>query len=233
MLQEGFQFLLKGGWIMWPLFACALVSVTVIIERAIVLRRAASGAHAVAERVKSLLIDGKVDEAQSAAESVDNPVARVLAAGIRHRDKPGALLEQALQTAAMKEVPKLNARLGVLDTIVTLSPLLGLLGTITGMIRSFQVVATASGASAAPAITGGVAEALIATAAGLAIAIATLPFYNGYNEKVRDLIAEMELHATQEQAILTELHLAGGTAVPLAPSTLRDTAPHAPAPATA
>jgi biopolymer transport protein ExbB len=189
---------------MWPLFACAIVSVTVMIERVYVLRRAGAHGDETAERVKSLLIDGRYDEALDAAQGASNPVGRVMAAGIRNRALRPALLEQTLQTAAMKELPALNRRLGILDTIVTLSPLLGLLGTITGMIRAFQVVATASGASAAPAITGGVAEALIATATGLAIAIVTLPVFNGLNERVREIIGEMELYGTQTQTILME-----------------------------
>ncbi len=190
---------------MWPLFLCALVSVTVMIERLIVLGRAARGSHETADQVKSLLADGRTSDAEQAALKAGNPVGRVMASGIAARARSPVQIEQALQAAAMKEIPALNRRLGVLDTIITLSPLLGLLGTITGMIRSFQVVATASGASAAPAITGGVAEALIATATGLAIAIATLPFYNGLNERVRELTGEMELYATQTEALLAEL----------------------------
>lgn len=209
MLAQGFEFLLRGGWIMYPLFACALVSVAVMIERLYVMRKASAGAHRTAEQVKELLMNGKPEEALQAAEKADNPVGRVMAAGIRNRSRSDALIEQALQAAAMKELPNLNRRLGVLDTIITMSPLLGLLGTITGMIRSFQVVATASGASAAPAITGGVAEALIATAAGLAVAIATLPVYNGLNERVREITGEMELYATQTQALLSELKTSG------------------------
>lgn len=205
MLQHGIAFLLRGGWIMWPLFVCALVSVTVMIERLLVLGRAARGGHDTAHRVQTLLLDGKADEAQQTAQTANNPIGRVLAAGIRSRSRSVTQIDQAMQAAAMKELPRLNRRLGVLDTIITLSPLLGLLGTITGMIQSFQVVATASGASAAPAITGGVAEALIATATGLAIAIATLPVYNALNERVRDFTGELELYATQTQAILSEM----------------------------
>jgi biopolymer transport protein ExbB len=178
-----------------------------MIERIYMLRRASARNDETADRVKNLLIDGRYDEALSTAQSANNPVGRVMAAGIRNRMLRPALLEQTLQTAAMKELPALNRRLGVLDTIVTLSPLLGLLGTITGMIRSFQVVATASGATAAPAITGGVAEALIATATGLAIAIVTLPVFNGLNERVREIIGEMELYGTQTQTLLMERQL--------------------------
>lgn len=212
-VQKGFEFLLKGGWIMWPLFACAILSVAVMIERTWVLRRANARLHETAERVQSLLIEGRIEDALAAAESADSPVGRVLAAGIRNREKPPALLEAALVAAAMKEIPKLNRRLGILDTIITLSPLLGLLGTITGMIAAFQVIGSAAGGSAPTAITGGVAEALIATASGLAVAVTTLPVYNSLNELVREMTGDLELYGTQVQTILTEMQLSGAIRV--------------------
>src|SRR4028119_1618303 len=101
-----------------------------------------------------------------------------------------------MEELALRETPLLHKRLGVLDTVITMAPLLGLLGTITGMIQSFNVVSTA-GSSAPAAITGGVAEAPIATASGLAVAIFTLPAYNGFTEKVKEIIAEMEVCATE------------------------------------
>src|SRR4028119_2449873 len=101
-----------------------------------------------------------------------------------------------MEELALRETPLLHKRLGVLDTVITMAPLLGLLGTITGMIQSFNVVSTA-GSSAPTAITGGVAEALIATAAGLGIAIAILPIYNWLTEKVKEIISEMEVSATE------------------------------------
>ncbi len=227
MLQKGFEFLLKGGWIMWPLFVCAILSVAVMIERTWVLRKANARAHETAEQVQSLLIEGRIDDALAAAERADSPVGRVLAAGIRNREKPSGLVEAALVAAAMKEVPKLNRRLGILDTIITLSPLLGLLGTITGMISAFQVVATASGASAAPAITGGVAEALIATASGLAVAVTTLPVFNSLNEIVREMTGDLELYGTQVQTIITEMQLSG--AIRIAPELMPPPATENPA----
>jgi biopolymer transport protein ExbB len=107
-----------------------------------------------------------------------------------------------MEELALRETPHLHKRLGVLDTIITMAPLLGLLGTITGMITAFNVVAGPDAANKTEAITGGVAEALIATAAGLTVAIATLPVYNYLTEKVKEIIAEMETRATQLLNIL-------------------------------
>lgn len=216
MLQQGIQFLLKGGWVMWPLFACAVVSVAVMIERTITLRKAADNSDALMDEVRTLMVAGRASDALALCERTPGPVARVVAAGIRHRHLGNqAEIERAMEEAALKEIPHLNRRLGILDTVITLSPLLGLLGTITGMIQSFQVVATATGASAAPAITGGVAEALIATAAGLAVAITNLPVYNHLTDRSREIIGDIETRATQFLNILTETdHAASVAAVP-------------------
>lgn len=202
MIRAGFEFLLRGGWIMWPLFACALVSVTVMVERAWVLRRAGQGGEALTEEICRHLAAGRPDAALAEAERARGPIAAVLAAGLRQRGRGPAAVDQAMQAAALKQVPILHRRLGWLDTIVTMAPLLGLLGTITGMIRAFQVVATASGAAAAPHITGGVAEALIATATGLAVAVTTLPVYNNLSERAREIVNAMQASATEVQSLL-------------------------------
>lgn len=205
MIQQGFAFLLRGGWIMWPLFACAIIAVAVMIERQWVLQREVRAADAVTETVSEQLRKGSPEAAQTAAEQAGGSVAKVLAAGLRFRDRGPVAVEQAMEAAALRQVPLVNLRLGWLDTIITMAPLLGLLGTITGMIRAFQVVATVTGASAAPAITGGVAEALIATAAGLAVAVTTLPVFNSLSEKARDITVLMEASSTEVQSLLSAL----------------------------
>lgn len=230
MIRQGFDFLLKGGWIMWPLFACAIIAVAVMIERSWALRRAGRGGEELIDRVCALLNEGRADEAERLASASTAPVGAVIAAGLRTRDKGSEAVDQAMQAAALRQLPNLNRRLGWLDTIVTMAPLLGLLGTITGMIRSFQVVATASGASAAPAITGGVAEALIATAAGLAVAVTTLPVYNSLNDRVREITNQMEAGSTEVQSLLSGAAAAHAAARPAVTARATgDHAAHAPA----
>jgi biopolymer transport protein ExbB len=188
---------------MWPLFVCAIVAVAVMIERQWVLGREQRISESVTHEVTGLLKQGDAERAQAVAEKSPGVVGRVLAAGLRFRDRGPVAVEQAMVAAALRQVPLLNVRLGWLDTIITMAPLLGLLGTITGMIRAFQVVATVSGATAAPAITGGVAEALIATAAGLAVAVATLPVFNSLSEKARDITSLVEASSTEVQSLLS------------------------------
>ncbi|HET6384703.1 MAG TPA: MotA/TolQ/ExbB proton channel family protein [Armatimonadota bacterium] len=204
-VQQGFAFLLKGGPVMWPLFACAIISVAVMIERYFALRKAAADDQALLALVRRHLTEGRMDEALDLCEQAPGPIAAMMASGIRNRHLSADAIERAMEELAMQETPALYKRLGVLDTIITLAPLLGLLGTITGMIRAFHVVASVSGLNAPTAITGGVAEALIATACGLTIAIVTLPGYNYLTERVKEIISQMEIAATQLLNILANL----------------------------
>ena len=200
---EAVQFLVKGGPVMVPLLAASLVAVTVMIERIVVLGRAGRESGPLMDEVRACVQRGAFRDAIRAAEAAGTPVGRVLAAGLHARRLPPERLDKILEEAAMAELPELSRRLVVLDTVVTVAPLLGLLGTVTGMIRSFDVMAL-SGVDRPHAITGGVAEALIATAVGLAIAITTLVVYNWLSEKVRDITSQIEIRATQLANLLAE-----------------------------
>lgn len=195
--MNGFGFLLKGGPVMWPLFLCAILSVTLMVERWFALRSALRESRGLRRQVHLSLTEGRVHSALSLVEMRGGPVARVLLTALENRSLDRPNLEHLITEVAMEETPTLSRGLNLLDTIITVAPLLGLLGTVTGMIAAFQVVAISTGLSAPAAITGGVAEALIATATGLAIAIATLVGYNSLSEKVRQIVAEMEMAATQ------------------------------------
>ena len=203
-IADAFRFLLLGGPIMWPLFVCAGVSLYVMIERAVAIGRAATDNEALLEGVRRLLGEGRTPEALALCEGTRGPVASLVASGIRNRDLDADAIERAMEELALRETPVLYRRLGVLDTIITIAPLLGLLGTVTGMIKAFNVVGSV-GLNQPLGITGGVAEALIATATGLAIAIVTLIGYNYLTEKVKEIISEMETRATQLMNILVSL----------------------------
>ncbi len=207
---KGIQFLLNGGPIMWPLFACAIIAVAVMIERFIVIARAGQDNEALVEQVRGQLKQGRVNEALALCEQSPGPIAQLLASAVRNRDLDSDSIERAMEELALRETPVLYKRLGVLDTIITIAPLLGLLGTVTGMIRSFHIVGAASGLNNTAGISGGVAEALIATATGLAIAIVTLIGYNYLTEQVKQAIAEMEIRATQIMNILANLRTGEG-----------------------
>jgi biopolymer transport protein ExbB len=144
-----------------------------------------------AAHIKTGNLEGALDTAQSAR----GPVASVLSCGLRAA-LMGVPPQQAMTEEALVQLPYLQKRLVVLDTIVTIAPLLGLLGTVIGMISSFHILSV-SGTEHPTGITSGIAEALIATATGLVIAIFSLVGFNWCQEKVKTILAEMDRRSTQ------------------------------------
>jgi biopolymer transport protein ExbB len=188
--------LVKGGIVMIPLMASSVLSLAVILERFFFWRglRKRENDSIILQFVEA----GNIEQAQKLAHEARHPVTRVLLAGLEYRQlSPGT----AMEAAAQAELRRVKAYLPILDTIITLAPLLGLLGTITGMISAFGIVSEA-GLGQPTAITGGVAEALIATAAGLSIAIMTLIPYNYFRSKVDQLMERMEEQATRLELFL-------------------------------
>jgi biopolymer transport protein ExbB len=188
--------LAKGGIVMAPILVASIAALTVILERSWFWWSQRSSTEP--ERVLELAARGEWDEAVRAGGASRTPTARVLAAGIRHRNPAPTA---AMEVAAHTERSAMTRYLVILDTVITLSPLLGLLGTVTGMIRAFGVVAT-SGMNEPHAITGGVAEALVATAAGLAVAIVTLVPYNYFLRRVERGVEDMERAGSQLELLL-------------------------------
>jgi len=191
-LVDAVTLLSKGGYVMVPLIFCSVISVAVLIERTLRLRQARADVSSVIRRAEDAVYDHKFARAIELLESRPSPVTRVVAAGVRNAHLGERCAERAMEEQGTREVRELHSRLGWLDTIITVAPLLGLLGTVTGMISSFNVIAVKQGISTPTAITGGVAEALIATAAGLIIAIFTLVGYNHIQDGVKHIVAEIE-----------------------------------------
>lgn len=190
--------LIRGGIVMVPLLVCSVVAGAVVLERAAFWWRRRRRVDV--ERVFELAAGGDWAEAARLGAQSMAPAARVVAAGIRHRNPAPAM---AMETAALAERAQMTRYLTILDTVITLSPLLGLLGTVTGMIRAFGVMATA-GMNEPSAITGGVAEALVATAAGLAIAIGSLVPYNYFLRRTERATEEIEQAGTRLELLLHE-----------------------------
>ena len=187
--------IVKGGLVMAPLLVCSIIALTVVIERLLFWRRI--GNRHAAEAALALVERGDLTEVFESARQADSPLVRVLASGLAHRNDP----TKALEVAAQREVPVLKQRLTILDTIITLAPLLGLLGTVTGMIGSFSIMSQV-GIGQPHAVTGGVAEALIATATGLLIAILTLVPYNYFSNRAEREMEEIEYYASRLELAL-------------------------------
>ncbi len=190
MLWEWFQL---GGPVMYPLLACSVIAMTVVTERFLFwsqLRKEQDPAGV--QKVLTLAQQGKIAEAQSAGRSLRDPVARVLTRGLEHW--PSAVTG-ALEAQVELELRPMRRYLGVLDTAITLAPLLGIYGTITGMIRAFGFLSR-SGLPDPVLVAGGIAEALITTAAGLTIAILAIPPYNFFAAKTEEMAHQIERQAT-------------------------------------
>lgn len=174
---------------MWPLLACSVVALAIVFERAVfwllILKRKN---QKLINRIFSLTEEGEFETAIKEGQASDCLVCRILTNGLAHRNYG---LVQSLEGAAMYEIEKMKHRLSVLDTIITAAPLLGILGTVSGIIISFDLLGDA-GIEDPKAVTGGIAQALITTATGLSIAIVTLLPYNALTRKVEKVTRHLE-----------------------------------------
>jgi len=194
-----FSFFLKGGPMMWPILFTSLVTVTVVIERFLFLfRQRRFRREDLVEKIISEVEKGNVDEAIRSGEECRDPVVTTLVYGLRHRNKA---LSNALLQAANKELKRFSWGLPVLDTVITLAPLLGLLGTVTGMIHAFGLLGSKE-LEAPTAITGGIAQALIATACGLGVAIIALIPFNYLNARLEEARHDIEDAITNVEILL-------------------------------
>ena len=192
------DFFRKGGPIMWPIAVVTAFAVCILFERLWWWAQLArSRQPKVLDEVLEALESGDVPRAQGLSANAADPVLRVIHAGLNHRH---ASLQGALQSAAGIELRAAGRYLTAMDTIITLAPLLGLLGTVTGIMGSFQSIGGSE--LAVEKVTGGIGEALIATACGLGIAIMTLVPYNWFHAKVAGLQHDIETAASNVEVFV-------------------------------
>jgi len=191
-------FFLKGGPVMWPILICALVAVAVVGERIFWWTREARRRDPQRlEQVLAALENEDVAAASNLAGNSSDPVVRMIHHGLGHVNTS---LQGALELAAGIELERAGRFLIVMDTLVTLAPLLGLLGTVTGLMRAFLSVGSAE--LSVVAVTGGIGEALIATACGLGIAIVSLIPFNYFTGRLTRLQFELEAAATNVEVMV-------------------------------
>lgn len=198
IIVSGIALFKKGGLVMYPLLAASFIVITIAFERYMFFRQSATDTEKLLAELKPKLDKGDWEAARRICEGEHGAVAVVLARGLANMDLTVSDLESAMNSAAALAAAKLRERLSYLDTIVTLAPLLGLLGTVVGMISSFSIMTIKSGQP--HAITGGVGEALVATATGLCVAVIALIVYSYYSHWLDRIITGME----QGCAVLTE-----------------------------
>lgn len=191
--------MLKSSWLMIPLGICSILALAIIIERFVSLRVIEGTADRFMMRTREILRGSeprKVDKILALCQMTSSPPARILEAGINKKDVGREETKEAIQDAGSLETPHLERYLRVLGTVVTVAPLLGLLGTVVGMIRVFNVIAI-QGVGDPGALAGGIREALYTTAVGLSIAIPSLVFYNYFRHRTDRLIRKLEGVATE------------------------------------
>ncbi|MGH7738589.1 MAG: MotA/TolQ/ExbB proton channel family protein [bacterium] len=201
---SGFHFIFRGGFMMLPLLASSLVALTVILERWKTFQKRYATPAGLITRVLTQTREGKLSGAIELCGNGEIPVAAVLKTGLTHFQSSTEEMEIAMRNEAESWLPLLEQRIHFLDTIITIAPLMGLLGTILGMMGSFKVL-TQSGVDDPYSITGGIAEALIATATGIVIAVLCVIAMNYFNQRIKNYIYEMESAASR----LQEARMAG------------------------
>ena len=180
-----------SGGILYLMAILLLVALTIALERVWYLRRVLAAGNQLIEQLDPVTCAETPLLRMLETDCAQLPHARVLNAVLKHDlNHPFDRLSDKMEEAIMREVPRVDRYLWVLDTIITLAPLLGLLGTIIGMFNAFQVLSDPG--SAPTKVTGGVAEALLATASGLFIAILGLMFFNALNNRVRIIMHQLE-----------------------------------------
>ncbi len=198
-----FELVKAGGWMMAPIIACSIVALAIIAERAWALRQKRVVPRHLVTQVWRQAQQGEVTEENVRALRANSPLGRILAVGLLNRQRERQVMKEAIEEAGRAVSTELDRFLTTLGTIASITPLLGLLGTVIGMISVFSTI-TDLGVGNPAELAGGISQALITTAAGLSVAIPSLIFYRYYRGRVEALTIEMEQEAIKLVEILQD-----------------------------
>ena len=182
----------KGGFLMWPIALCSIVSLTIILERLYYFSKTRPKSNNLPERAHLLLKSNKAEEAAALADNDNSFLGRFLCVGIKVINQPAEERQKILRRAGSRELQQADKHLRVLSVIGNISTLLGLTGTVTGMIQTFMKIERIGGIAEVAVLAGGIWEALLTTAAGLFVAIPTLLFYHYFEGVVDNRAIEMK-----------------------------------------
>ena len=191
------EIFMQGGFVMIPIFLLSLLAIYVIAERWRVLRNSTLDSVHFLETVEEMLKASDVEKAISYCDDVDKPLARILKQGIRRLGRPLRDIEEAIKNAGKKETYYLEKKMDWLATVAGVAPLLGFLGTVTGMIQAFMQIEGLEGQVNPSVLAGGIWEALITTASGLAVGIIAYGFYNFLTGKINRMVFDLETSTTE------------------------------------
>lgn len=199
-----FEIFLKGGYIMWFILLSSVIGLAVVIDRFVVLRRAKINVPAFMVRIRGFIKKKDISGAISYCMQEKSPVANIVRKGLKKYRYGHDRVKDAIENAGSQEISKLEKGLPMLASVAGIAPLLGFLGTVTGMIQAFMTIQDLAGAANPSDLAGGIWEALITTAFGLIVGIPALALYNYFLSSVKKLVGEMETVANDVIDVIQE-----------------------------
>ncbi len=196
--------LVQGGWIMIPIGLLSLLTIYLIVERLITVQRAKIDPRQIMDRVRDYVEAGDIRGALAYCEAQDKPITRILRRGLERLGRPIAEIRDAVEAAGKYEAFELEKRMDILASIAGIAPMLGFLGTVTGMIEAFQQIQNLQGNVNPSVLAGGIWEALLTTAFGLVVGILALFGHNFLLTRINRLVNDMERSATDFIDLLQE-----------------------------
>ena len=194
----------KGGWIMFPILILSIIAVYIFVERYFAIRKAAQTDENFMNRIKDYIHDGKIESALNLCQSTDSPIARMIEKGIQRIGRPLTDINAAIENVGRLEVFKLERGLPALATAAGGAPMLGFLGTVTGMVKAFYDMSMAGNNIDIGILSSGIYEAMVTTVAGLLVGIIAYFAYNILVASVEKVVNDLEAHTTEFMDLLNE-----------------------------
>jgi len=198
---------LKGGYLMWPILFSSIIGLAIAIDRYMIIRKAKTNAPNFIIKIRTLLKKKDVDGAIAVCMQERTPAANIIRKGLKKSKLGHERVKEAIENVGKQEISKLEKGLSILATISGVAPLLGFLGTVTGMISAFMRIEDLQGAANPSDLAGGIWEALITTAFGLAVGIIALISYNYFTSAINKLVSDMEIISNDVVDTLEEVNL--------------------------
>lgn len=199
-----FDLLLKGGYVMIPLLLLSIAAIAIFVERMLTIKKSDKAPKGLLNQVKSLVAAGKIDEAKAICAQTDAPIARMLEKGVSRIGSPLKNIEVSIENVGKIEIYRLEKNLSTLATISGAAPMIGFLGTVTGMIQAFIAIAQEEGSVSPKLLSEGIYEAMVTTAVGLAVGIIAYLGYNYLVTQVQKVIHRMEYTSVEFIDLLQE-----------------------------
>lgn len=196
--------IMRGGWVMLPIFILSVMAIYLFVERLIVLRKAKADPESITDRIRAYVHAGDIRAALRFCDTENKPITHILKVGLERLGRPIGEIQDAVKAQGRYEAFELEKRTDLLASIAGIAPMLGFLGTVTGMIRAFQQIQNLQGNVNPSVLAGGIWEALLTTAAGLIVGIVAFFFYNWLLNRINRMVNAMERSASDFIDLLQE-----------------------------